>query len=73
MSWNPDLYWLLYEQRRAELERAAEIERLIAEGRPDRPSLTERWLSRVGDVLITTGLRLRAYALDNQSGFETAP
>jgi hypothetical protein len=73
MQWDPNLYWLLYKQRRAELERAAEIERLIAAARSDRPSLTERWLSSVGDVLIATGLRLRAYALDNQSGFETAP
>jgi hypothetical protein len=73
MSWNPDLYWLLYKQRRAELERAAEIERLIAAAGSDRPSLIERWLSLIGDVLIATGLRLRAYALDNQSGFETAP
>jgi hypothetical protein len=72
MSWDPNVYWLLYQERRSELERAAEIERLLAAGRPNRPGRTDRWLTALGGFLIEVGLRLRTYALDNQS-IETAP
>jgi hypothetical protein len=70
MSWDPNLYWQLYQQRRAEYERTAEIERLIAASRRDQPSLTERCLSSIGDILISAGIRLRAYALQNESEFD---
>jgi hypothetical protein len=68
MLQDPILMMLLAKEREAQLERAARIQRMIAAGRPERrSSLTDRWLSALGSVLVDLGERLREYALDQQS------
>jgi hypothetical protein len=68
---DPYLDWMLARERRAELERAAHWERLIALANADRPRLIDRWLLNLGYFLIEIGLKLREAALEAQGGIET--
>lgn len=48
-----------HEQQR-ELDRKAELARLVREGRETQPALPERMLLAMADALIATGERMRA-------------
>ncbi len=56
---NPDLLVESNHEAQRELERKAELARLMAEGRKRHPALPERMLLAVADALISAGERMR--------------
>lgn len=56
---NPDLLIESNHEAQRELERKAELARLMEEGREHQPALPERMLLVVADALIAAGERMR--------------
>lgn len=64
---NPIQFDLLLEERRREVERAVETQRMLRLLAPTRPHLGRRCCAQIGVRLQQWGLRLQAYAAQGQA------
>ena len=56
----PEQEILLLEERKRELMRAAKLHQLYREARDNRPRMSDRLMHLIGDLMITSGTKLKA-------------
>lgn len=59
---DPNLMLNGIRERDRELDRKAELARMVEEGKPEKPNAKDRLLVGVGDALIAAGERMRTQA-----------
>ncbi len=56
---DPNLVLDKVRETQRELERKAELSRMLEEGKPEKPNAKDRLLVTVGDALVAVGERMR--------------
>jgi hypothetical protein len=59
---DPNLVLDKVRETQRELERKAELARMLEEGKPEKPNAKDRLLVTVGDALVSVGERMRTQA-----------
>jgi hypothetical protein len=59
---DPNLVLERMHETQRELERRAQLARLLEEGKPEKPNAKDRLLVSVGDALVAVGQRMRTQA-----------